>query len=343
MNNHEIERILDDCLDRMRDGKSLQTILNDYPQCAPQLESLLKTAELGKYLPRYTSSPIAKKEGNIRLLNEVKVMKLRQKFQNNETKRKNLRFTERVRNEFDKLYQVKENINMKLVFRLTTYLLMTVIVAGFFTVGASASSLPGEPLYGIKRGWEKAQMALTFSEKNQQELENKLEQIRQEEVASLLSVGRSERVEYYGVIENKEELVWIIGGNLVKITSETELMGELENGAWVKVEAFTQEDGSLLALMIYSDFEYADEDNLDSNTDHDFVDTDNDLDDGMYDDLDDGMNNDSDNWMDDDTDNWVDDDTDSENPNDDHNDDDSSCKSGESKYNNGSYYDSDND
>ena len=64
---------------------------------------------------------------------------------------------------------------MKLITRLAIYVLVTVLVGGFFTISASASSLPGDALYGLKLGWEQAQLAFTFGDDAHEELEEEIE------------------------------------------------------------------------------------------------------------------------------------------------------------------------
>ena len=142
---------------------------------------------------------------------------------------------------------------MKLLPRLAIYGLMTVLVAGFFTVNASASSLPGDSLYGVKLGWEQTQLALAFDDDSRQELEDEFEDERLEEVESLIGEGREEDVEFHGMIESKGAGTWVVSGISIAVDALTELKGALEIGDLVKVEALTQADGSLLALEIYGE------------------------------------------------------------------------------------------
>ena len=196
---------------------------------------------------------------------------------------------------------------MKLFPRLALYGLMTVLIAGFFTVNASASSLPGDSLYGLKLSWEQAQLALTFDVDSRHDLEMEFEDERLEEVESLLGEGRQEDVEFHGLIESKADGSWVISGISVVVDTQTELKGYLEVGNFVNVEALTQEDGSLLALEIYG--EGADLDDMDDDYDNDM---DDDLEDDMDDDSDDDMDDDSDDDMDDDSDDDMDDDYDND-------------------------------
>ncbi len=183
---------------------------------------------------------------------------------------------------------------MKFLPRLAIYGVMTVLIAGFFTVNASASSLPGDGLYGLKRGWEQARLALSFNDGTRQELESEFEDERLDEVESLLGEGREEDVEFRGLIEVKSEGTWVVSGISVAVDAQTELKGALEVGDLVKVEALTQADGSLLALEIYGEGADLDGDMNDDSDD----DMDDDSDDDMDDDSNDDLNDDSDDDMD---------------------------------------------
>jgi hypothetical protein len=294
MNTIKFEQILDQCLGRIQAGEPLQAVLADYPAQAERLRPLLKAARLGSQMPRHRASDQVRSAAEARLLQEFERMKNQANFGPAGTKPAFSRYSNQLWTKLTQFIGIKENFDMKLAPRLAVYALITVLAAGFFTVNASASSLPGDPLYGLKRGWEQARMTFTFSDPARQELESELEEERREEVNSLLSDGRSAEVEYYGVIEEKTDSGWLIGGYQVQIGPDTELKGALEIGTRVKVEALTQEDGSLLAVEIYLDL---DEDMMDDSSDDDEMDDssdDDEMDDSSDDDeMDDSSDDDS--------------------------------------------------
>ena len=305
MNKKEFEQILDQSLAQLENGAVLEAILKENPQYSAELEPLLRASILARSLPQpnYQDSQT---EGRNRLLAEVDRMKERGAFAKNGTKSVFSRYAGQWFKNIGTLLFGKENTEMKLLPRLAIYGLMTVLIAGFFTVNASASSLPGDGLYGLKISVEQAQLALTFDDDARQELEDEFEDERLDEVESLLGEGREEDVEFHGVIESKGEGNWVVSGISVFVDAQTELKGALEVGDLVKVEALTQADGSLLALEIYG--EGADLDgNIDDDSDDDI---DDDSDDDMDDDSDDDMSDDSDDDMDDDSDDDMSDDSD---------------------------------
>ena len=334
MNKQKFEILLAECLDRLEEGESLQSILDTYPQQANRLKPLLKAAFVSRSLPKPEPSPEAVQSGKNRLLAEVDSLRLENKFSKNRTKPADARYTGRLLEKIHSFIE-KENIDMKLVPRLAIYVLITALVGGFFTVSASASSLPGDPLYGLKLSWERAQMVFTFDDDAQAELEEEFESERISEVEELLEEGREEEIEFSGIIEEIGTSAWIISGITVQVDQDTELEGILEVGTLVEVEAMTQEDGSLLALEISAELDDGDVDDLDDGDDDDMDDgddddmdddDDDDMDDGDDDDMDDGddddMDDGDDNDMDDDSDDDSDEDSDEDSDDDEEDDED---------------------
>ncbi|MEA3328099.1 MAG: DUF5666 domain-containing protein [Chloroflexota bacterium] len=312
MNKLYFEQLLDECRVRLEKGESLESILKAYPKEKNRLKPLLRAAMVVRSLPKTQHSNEALQSGKNRLLAEAYQMKLQNRFQENETKSGFLRYTGRWLKNIQNKFIEKENKKMKLASRLALYLVITVLVGGFFTTTyASASSLPGDALYSLKLGWEKTRIALSFNENTKTELKNNFNQERLSEVNALLSQGRIAKVKFYGTIEEKGDSAWLISGLTVKIDPETELEGTLEVGTLVKVEALTQEDGSLLAEEIEADSDQDDIINDMYDDDDDMDDDDDDMDDDdMYDDDDDGMYDDDDDMDDDDDDDMDDDDDD---------------------------------
>ena len=171
MNKAEFERSLEECRARLAEGESIEKILEAYPAIADQLEPLLRAARAAQSLPKPRPSKAAYQAGRNRLLAEADQMRLQGRFIKNGTKQGILRYSERWSNFMGNLFAPKENTEMKFATRLALYALATVLIGGFFTVNASASSLPGDTLYGLKLGWEQTRLALSFSEDSRAELE----------------------------------------------------------------------------------------------------------------------------------------------------------------------------
>jgi hypothetical protein len=74
-------------------------------------------------------------------------------------------------------------------------LVLGLLLTGTGVASAAASSLPGDPLYGVKLGLEKAQLALTFREQSRVQLLNQFANQRLTELESMEQSGRSDGVE----------------------------------------------------------------------------------------------------------------------------------------------------
>ena len=132
----EMERILDDCLAAvLRDGQSIDDCLAQYPDQATELKPALQAALMIARLknPQMSASKVDALEA-----------RLRQQMQTTPKR------TPRVLH-FAPLSKAAAMIALVFLFMLA---------AGGGTVAASADSLPGDPLYGIKRLWEQIVLLL---------------------------------------------------------------------------------------------------------------------------------------------------------------------------------------
>ncbi len=293
MNTYDLELLLEECRKELAGGRSLKDILTDHPAQAERLEPLLKAIIFTSSMSKPKAPEAAVLQGKNRLLSEVDDLRNEDHFFNFGTKGHNLRYSGKW---LENLLHRQENNEMKLIPRLAIYLVVTVLIAGFFTVTASASSLPGDVLYGLKLNWEQVQKALASSEQTRIELEFEFDQERLSEVEILLFEGRIEAVEFSGQVEDMGEFSWVIGGIDVTVGPETELKDVIGIGDIVEVGAVTQDDGTLLALEISLD-NHSDDDDLDDDSDDVDLDDDDDLDDDSDDvdlDDDDDLDDDSD-------------------------------------------------
>ncbi|MCP4141696.1 MAG: hypothetical protein GY755_15725 [Chloroflexi bacterium] len=132
---------------------------------------------------------------------------------------------------------------------LTLTLLLIFFVGGTTIVQASASALPGDGLYVVKRGWE--DVSLRFADKDKQlNLEAKYEEERREEVQELLGGGRLVAVRFEGVVTRLNGSKWEVAGVPVSVSEETEIDMRINIGSDVIVSGKTKSDGTVLAEKI---------------------------------------------------------------------------------------------
>jgi hypothetical protein len=163
----DFENILNECLDRLMDGESVESCLARYPQHAAGLEPLLKTA-----LEARTAASISPDPG----------------------------FRQRAGLEFQKAIAEMPEKTPRRPFRwqlrwvIPVAVFLVIFVSGAGTVVAATNSLPDSPLYGLKLAVEKVQLAFTFSSEGKAELYSRFIDYRVEEIASMAEEGKFDQV-----------------------------------------------------------------------------------------------------------------------------------------------------
>ncbi|MGA9533372.1 MAG: DUF5667 domain-containing protein [Anaerolineales bacterium] len=106
-------------------------------------------------------------------------------------------------------------------------LALALLLTGTGVAYAASGSLPGDPLYGVKLGLEKARLALTFQERSRVQLLNQFTNRRLMELQTMQQSGRTNGVDAglqrYG--ESLDDLV----GELQKVNGPGEYQGVVEN------------------------------------------------------------------------------------------------------------------
>ena len=134
----EFDNILDECLDRLIKGETIESCLAQYPQYAAELEPLLKTAYDAHQAATLKPGP----EFRQRAANE---------------------FQEAVRN----LPAKKATFGFKSQVRWVAPVAIVIVIlaASSGTVVAATNALPDSPLYSLKMGIESVQIRLEFHQK----------------------------------------------------------------------------------------------------------------------------------------------------------------------------------
>ncbi|MBS3749976.1 MAG: hypothetical protein KGY39_00545 [Anaerolineales bacterium] len=331
LNEKPFAAIVEICLERIKEGESVESCLSSFPEHAKRLAPLLNAASFSMDIKTPQPDPKAKSQGRERVIAASERLRKRSNSVTDETKSPLLRYARRMINSVRAYFVPKEKPNMKLTYRIAIYAVITMVLGSFFSVNASAESLPGDPLYSMKRSWENAQLALTLNENAREKLETQFNVKRINEIQALLSQGSAEKVEFTGSITEMSDPIWNIAGFPVRLGPDTEVEGEMEIGTVVNVEALTQEDGTLLAVEVEeSSGEDMEDDSpqgplpMEIDDDLDDDSDDDDMDDDPEDEMDDGYDDDDagDDMDDDDADDDMDDDDDDDDMDDDDADDD---------------------
>jgi hypothetical protein len=164
----EFENILNECLDRLIKGESIEACLARYPQYATELEPLLKTALETKMAAAVKPNP---------------------------------EFRQRAGNEFQAAIRdfppqkPRNAFRWQLRWAAPVAVVLAILVGGTGTVVAATNSLPDSPLYTVKMATESVQMAFTFSEQGKAELYARFADYRVEEIVKMAEKGDLDLVE----------------------------------------------------------------------------------------------------------------------------------------------------
>ncbi len=168
MKNSEFENILDECLDRLDRGETLEQCLQSYPEQAAQLEPLLQMAQA----VRKASAILPRSE-----------------------------FKARARYEFHSAFQAEATKKRQSLFSLRprwAVALMVVsilLLVGGGTAVAASNSMPDSSLYPVKLAAEQVQLTLTPSNTGKARLCAVLTDRRVAEIICMASRGDARRIE----------------------------------------------------------------------------------------------------------------------------------------------------
>lgn len=171
--NRKFEEILQNCIAEIKNGQTLEGCLLAYPEFADRLAPLLKTASLlSSALPEVSPSLDFEEETGAKLLAAVRA--------------KRTELPKKISLPFQKRWAIIPVVpaGRQAFAKVAAAALVCFMLTGG-VVAASANSLPNSPLYVVKKGVEKIQLALTFDEEAKVELHLKLAQKRLDEAEAL--------------------------------------------------------------------------------------------------------------------------------------------------------------
>ncbi|MFC1950649.1 DUF5667 domain-containing protein [Chloroflexota bacterium] len=165
------DKILDECIDRINHGESLESCLSDYSQYAEQLEPLLIAIFQTKEAYSFQPSGKAKRAA-------------RQRFNHAREK------LARVREEKQSLFLgVLDVLDRSKTWVMVAASVFALVILSVGIVAASNNSLPGGLLYPVKTAMEQARLALTFSEAEKARLHIAFAEHRMEEITEMSQRG----------------------------------------------------------------------------------------------------------------------------------------------------------
>lgn len=190
--NNKLYDALEICLREIENGVTLENVLARFPDLAAELRPILKASVKARKLNMASApSPEAIRRGRAKLLQRASEMR--------EAKVAPRR---RVIPIFQRL-------------ALSLGLTATFLLSGTGLVGASATALPGENLYPVKRTWEDLQLFFIFDKDARDAVQSQFETERLHEVNELLAEGRHEVIQFAGVFMQVNGMNYVSGVTVV--------------------------------------------------------------------------------------------------------------------------------
>jgi LysM repeat protein len=214
----QLMNALDDSINRLAAGQTIEDCLRRYPQYAIDLRTMLEVGAVVRR-SRLSQSEIQQAQDRVRYRIAQAAEMPRPRAQNRQ-----------------RLSLLPLVAGLVLVF-------MIMLSAATF---ASQGSIPGDPLYGLKRLSEAARLAL----ENDASLRQQFDSRRVDETRQLLNLGREADVTFDGQVQKIDDANWQIAGLSLQVIDDMPGIAAIQIGSLVEVEARTTAQRQLIALSI---------------------------------------------------------------------------------------------
>ena len=226
MNN--LYEALENCLQDIEQGADLESVLFRYPELADEIRPILEASAAARSMVVPPPSAEVLRRNRARVLQRAAQLR--------EGK---VRSSQRLW--FAPLRRIA----------VTLAVVAMLFVSGTGLVGASSNTVPGDQLYPVKRTWEGVRLLFTFNAQERDVLEIEHENERLHELQELFAKGRSEEVDFRGLVMSQNGNEWIVAGVRVLISGQTDLRDEgIRVGSPVHVRGLTQGNNTILAERI---------------------------------------------------------------------------------------------
>jgi hypothetical protein len=231
----ELMTAFDESLDALAAGERLDAILARYPHLAAELRPMLAAAETARQHVQAAPVPHAAQ------------MSSRTQFL---TRAAELRGRRRTAGGWLGLAALKGWAMANRAAAITVAFVLGFALGSYGVITASAQSLPGEPLYPVKRTLEQTQLLLSFDPRARERLETDFSERRVDEVESLLAAARRAQVTFGGVLERIEGERWWVAGIQLIVPGSAEVVGTPFPGLYVAVNGVSQSDGTVVVTRV---------------------------------------------------------------------------------------------
>src|SRR5512138_3348876 len=223
----ELEDALENCLQAVERGASVDAALKRYPKLAADLGPLLHAASMARAASRVHVPLDVRRRGRSRLQQRAAEV------------------------EESRLSARRRIIPVLPRLALTSIIAAALVLTSTGLVSASSASLPGDQLYPVKRTWESVQLFFVFTPQQRDLMESSFEQERLDEISELLGRRQAESISFAGILGRQSAGQWVVSGIPVSVTSDTRLPAQaIAAGLPVIVSGITRPDGVVQAQQV---------------------------------------------------------------------------------------------
>ncbi len=233
----ELIAALDDCLNAIASGATEEAALDHYPALADELRPMLEAAREAGASSSLAAIPqqeqLSSRAKFLARAAELRVLRLR---------------SGRARSAPQRGFVSRLFAARALATGLA--IVLALVIGTYGLVSASAQSLPGDPLYGVKRTVEQTQLLLASDSQTRTQLEEQFAERRIREAQTIITQRRETQIEFRGLVESLTGERWSVAGITVIVAGEARVSGDPAPGVMVEVSGVSQADGTVLASRV---------------------------------------------------------------------------------------------
>jgi hypothetical protein len=242
--NKKILDALEVCLQALEKGETLEAVLGRYPHLVADLRPRLEAAQAARLV----------RTGSGQAANRLPIPQTAQ----SRSRSRVLAAAARLRESRTPRLQMGRTLR---VVYVTLVVVAFIALSGNGLLTASASSLPGDILYPLKRMVENTQITFASNPTQRKELLDEFNQRRVQEAETLIWEGRVELVKFGGLITAKIPNGWMMDDISVIVMPKTQVNGTIATGVEVIVIGETRANGSVWASELTVEGSYVNPNN----------------------------------------------------------------------------------
>ena len=228
MTRKDLNWVFDQCLVKLQNGASLESVLAEYPEWKQELRPVLE-AVLAVWESRGSDTvPVAA------------MTRSRERLQEDAQRRRAVAPRESA---FQRWFRSLRMATVPAVLLLVTI--------GLGLTGlASVQALPGQPLYPVKLAAERFTLSLPASASQRLAREETYDIRRNEEVETLMHQQREQEVYFTGYLSRGEDLAWRVDHMVVEVPADLVESLTSKLGRYVYVHADLMPDGRMVVEWV---------------------------------------------------------------------------------------------